>query len=248
MNNHHIVTDSLTLMNQITDDRLVVTSDNAILQRLDERTSKLAAYLITQRRQANETKQTDLLDLVQKIESAFNEQELQDLCFRLNVAHEDILGDTRTQRVRELVTHLNRRGRLDELVAIGRKLRPQLIWQVAAPTRHNRPIVSKVDLAVVVDVARPALVNAAQYLDQRNIAANFLVFRHVQPGTFFAVEDNWEDLVRTFGDVMDRAQREFTGAQFHFFLAGPAVFLFALGCVWGTVYEATVYHFENNTY
>ena len=248
MNNQQLIDAGLNLLGQISPDSPTAVSSQAILQRLDNHASKLAAYLITQPQTPGAVAQTDLLQLIQKLESTFNEAELQDLSFRLQVDYENISGQTRSQKVRELVSHLNRRGRLVDLTTVGTELRPNLNWQTEVPTRHNQPIVSKVDLAVVVDVARPALMNVAQYLDQRGAPANFLILRHVQPGAFFAPEDSWEAITLTFGDVVDRMQREFAGAQFHFFLAGPGALLFALGCVWGTVYEAAVYHFENNTY
>ena len=248
MNNQQLVNDSLALMDQLTPANTTAVSSAAILQRLDRGKSKLAAYLITQPQTAGAVQQENLLDLVQKIEAAISLEELQNLTFRLSVEYDDLVGSTRSQKARELVRHLDRRGRLPHLVEVGRELRPDLEWQTAVSTRHRQPIVSKVDMAVVVDVARPALPGVAQYLDQRNLAANFLLFRHVQPGAFFSTNDNWEQIVLTFGDILDRVQREFAGSQLHFFLAGPGALLFTLGCVWGTVYDARVYHYENNTY
>lgn len=250
MNNQQLIDDSLTLMSQLGRDRQTAASPTAMVQRLDPGNSKLAAYLITEPQPDDDAGHDDLLALLQKMSSAFSDSDLRDLCFRLNVEYDDIEGNSRHDKIRELVIYMQRRGRLPELIAETAALRPKLDWQTAVPRRDNTPIVSKLDLAVVIDVARPILPSVAQYLDhdRRNIDANFLVFRHVQPGTFFSVNDNWQQLAITFGSAMDRVQRDFAGARLHFFLAGPGALLFSMGCIWGTVHEATVYHYEANTF
>jgi hypothetical protein len=189
-----------------------------------------------------------LLELAQKLETGFNESELRDLCFRLQLDCENVAGQTKRDKIRELVLHTQRHGTLDELVAAAADLRPRMQWQMAVQTREGTPIVSKLDLAVVIDVARSAAGDAAQYLDTGGVSANFVLLRHAQPGAFFSMNDNWQQLIITFGEVMDQVKREFAGAHLHFFMAGPGALLFSMGCVWGTVDEAIVYHYEENTY
>jgi tetratricopeptide (TPR) repeat protein len=58
----------------------------------------------------------------------FNINELRDLCFDLRVDFEDLPGETRGDKVRELVAYLERRGRLLDLVEIGKQLRPDVPW------------------------------------------------------------------------------------------------------------------------
>jgi hypothetical protein len=57
----------------------------------------------------------------------FNLEELHDLCFQLKLDHEEIGGGTKTAFARELVTYLERRGRLDELVEAVRHTRGDVI-------------------------------------------------------------------------------------------------------------------------
>ncbi|MFQ5421008.1 MAG: SAVED domain-containing protein [Anaerolineae bacterium] len=248
MTNQQRLSDSLALIDQISPEQPIAAGSTAVLQRIDNGRSQLAAYLITEPQAAQQVDHANLLALVQKIETGFNDSELRDLCFRLAVDYETVAGRTKRDKIRELVLHMQRHGTLDALVATAAGLRPRMQWQTAAQTQGETPIVSKLDMAMVIDVARPAAGNVAQYLDTRGVAANFVLLRHVQPGTFFAVNDNWQQLILTFGEVMDRVKRDFTGSHIHFFMAGPGALLFSMGCVWGTVDEATVYHYEGNTY
>ena len=58
----------------------------------------------------------------------FNRGELKGLCFDMGVAHDDLQGETRTELAQSLVAYCHTRGRLPELVALCRKLRPNVAW------------------------------------------------------------------------------------------------------------------------
>jgi len=62
--------------------------------------------------------------------NGFDENELQDLFFYLQIEYTDIPGDTRRDKARELILYLNRRGRIDELIELCRGLRPKIDWDV----------------------------------------------------------------------------------------------------------------------
>ena len=47
---------------------------------------------------------------------------------------------------------------------------------------------------------------------------------------------------------MNKIKRSAGGKRVHIFLAAPLPLVFAMGAVWGTVDEASVYHWEQNTY
>ncbi|MCB8944345.1 MAG: hypothetical protein H6658_11400 [Ardenticatenaceae bacterium] len=66
----------------------------------------------------------------------FNEGELRDLCFQLGEDYENMPGQNKSDRVRELILLLNRKGQLEKLVGLGRKLRPNGQWFL--PTKTNR--------------------------------------------------------------------------------------------------------------
>ncbi|MCA9943984.1 MAG: leucine-rich repeat domain-containing protein [Anaerolineales bacterium] len=71
----------------------------------------------------------DLSLLRRLLLDSFNPGELKDLCFELGIDYDDLPGDGRSVKARELILRLQREGRLDELVAYGRKHRPHAQWQ-----------------------------------------------------------------------------------------------------------------------
>lgn len=58
----------------------------------------------------------------------FNEQEIRDLCFELSVDYEDLGGEGKSARARELTLLLERQGRLQDLEKMCRELRPAVAW------------------------------------------------------------------------------------------------------------------------
>lgn len=61
--------------------------------------------------------------------SRFNENELRTLCLYLKVDYEDLAGEGKTDKARELVAFLNRHDRLNDLFSEGSNLRPDIGWQ-----------------------------------------------------------------------------------------------------------------------
>lgn len=58
----------------------------------------------------------------------FNKPELKDLSFDLGVDYEDLSGSSKKDKARELLAYLDRRGRLPELVKVGREERTDISW------------------------------------------------------------------------------------------------------------------------
>ena len=54
----------------------------------------------------------------------FNDSELRDLCFDLDIEYENLGGDNKAAKARELVAYCQRHGRLTELEDTCRRLRP----------------------------------------------------------------------------------------------------------------------------
>lgn len=248
MTNQQLITDGLALLPQLSARNQTAVSAATLLQRYDAGNSKLHAYLMASRPTDTTSGHSNLLQLYRKMEPAFDESELHGLCFDMSIDYDDLKGENRPDKLRALITYVNRRQELPKLVSRCRLLRPHQNWDLEKLVQTETGIQSKLNLAAVIDIARPTLQNVAAYLDDKEMAVNFVVFRHQQPGQFFDVNDDWQALVITFGDVMDRVKREFNGAKIHFFMAGPSSLLFAMACVWGTVDEALVYHYENDTY
>jgi hypothetical protein len=66
--------------------------------------------------------------LLANIQSKFSEEELQTLCFNLDIEYSDLGADTHTGRVRELIRRMERREQLLDLVRICREQRPKTDW------------------------------------------------------------------------------------------------------------------------
>lgn len=91
-----------------------------------------------------------LSDLRRGIVESFNVNELRNLCADLGVEYESLDGEGLESKVRELISYLNRRGQLPELVAYCVTARPNYAWpqgsggrsvpQVTANTRMSARI------------------------------------------------------------------------------------------------------------
>ena len=76
----------------------------------------------------NELLQPDLSRLRRGLVECFNLQELEDLCFELNIRYDSLPGQEIGSKARELIGFLQRRGRLFELLEICVNLRPNFSW------------------------------------------------------------------------------------------------------------------------
>ena len=65
-----------------------------------------------------------LYELADALEDHFDKSELKDLCFKLDVEYENLAGDTKRDKARELVLQLNRKGRIEELKRLCQQKRP----------------------------------------------------------------------------------------------------------------------------
>jgi hypothetical protein len=70
--------------------------------------------------------------------SSFNESELRDLCFDLRVDYDNLPGQSKADKARELVAYFDRRGRIAELIKVCYQLRPNASWR-ADSKRAERP-------------------------------------------------------------------------------------------------------------
>jgi len=86
-------------------------------------------------------------DLRNKITSYFNDDEIQSLCFDLGIEYENLAGETREAKARELVIYCERTSKVSQLVNRCRELRPSVDWRApehlpesesfAAPTKEK---------------------------------------------------------------------------------------------------------------
>jgi hypothetical protein len=71
--------------------------------------------------------EVNLMVLRQALDEGYNESELRDLCFELEIDYEDLGGDSQSARARELVLFAKRRDLLARLVAYVMRDRPHLL-------------------------------------------------------------------------------------------------------------------------
>jgi hypothetical protein len=74
----------------------------------------------------------NLSELHRNIADHFNMSELQSLCFDLGIDYENLGGANKIDKIRELITYLQRRGNLEELVVYCTQLRPNVGWRELA--------------------------------------------------------------------------------------------------------------------
>lgn len=71
---------------------------------------------------------TELGRLREMIDAYFNESELRTLCFDISIDEEILIGETKQDKVRQLLLYCTRRGRINDLVNACRQARPHLDW------------------------------------------------------------------------------------------------------------------------
>ncbi|MCB9009687.1 MAG: tetratricopeptide repeat protein [Ardenticatenaceae bacterium] len=109
-------------------------------------------YLQNRRQKVNEANKK-IINLIPKMEQdsanlahlryqfsvLFNDSELQTLSFDLGIDYESLSGNGKVDKARELVAFMNRNGRLPDLIAAGKSLRPHAKWDEETPVPHLSP-------------------------------------------------------------------------------------------------------------
>ncbi len=115
-------------------------------------------------------------------------------------------------------------------------------------------IATKEDVAILIDINRRMLVDVARYLDEKQIDADLIIVTN-DPTYSNKVQfldpansKQWTEVVKEFSVAMNAVQRAVGGVRLHIFLSAPLALAFGAGSVWGTVNEATVYHWEKGSY
>jgi hypothetical protein len=67
--------------------------------------------------------------LLQVLVRYYNEGELRTLCFDLGIDYENLGGEGKADKARELVLYGQRYGRLDSIIDYIRRTRPHLDWE-----------------------------------------------------------------------------------------------------------------------
>jgi len=70
----------------------------------------------------------DLIYLQKELEEHFDLEELKALCWELKIDYENLSGDTRTAKTRELVKFGYRNGRIGDIIELCQKKLPKVVW------------------------------------------------------------------------------------------------------------------------
>jgi hypothetical protein len=69
----------------------------------------------------------------------FDEGELNNICFDLNIDPQTLPGETKQDQAREMIIYCQRRGLMEKLIARCRELRPNVSWEYTASPRQTIP-------------------------------------------------------------------------------------------------------------
>lgn len=74
-----------------------------------------------------------LVQIRKLLQENFNLDEFRQLCFMLSVDYDYLAGETRTDKMRELIFYMNRRDKMDELIALCARERSHVDWPSNTP-------------------------------------------------------------------------------------------------------------------
>lgn len=76
----------------------------------------------------SETANSIQSQLKENLKAFFDETDIKELCFDLNIDYEDLSGETKRAKIMALITYTRNQGRLQDLWDYSRRLRPNLEW------------------------------------------------------------------------------------------------------------------------
>ncbi len=138
------------------------------------------------------------------------------------------------------------------VIAGGRRLVGLLVSRPRNESEEE-PTKKVQDVAVIIEITRPIRTAVEQYLQEKgDIDHTFIITSLDGDGRIGVLEHSqpaeWADQVRGFYRLLNNIQRELGGAKVHFFISAPVVLSFGLGAMWGTVNNATLYHWAEGSY
>ena len=119
-------------------------------------------------------KQINLTTLRELILAQFDQEELRTLAFDMNVEYDDLRGEGRRAKARELVDHLQRRQKIEELLTYCRQKRPNGKWDTVFQ--------ESIPLSLTADVQLPHWLWAAGGFGVILIATFYIFLRPILSG------------------------------------------------------------------
>lgn len=77
------------------------------------------------------------IQLRENITASFDDEELRTLCFDLGLQYDNLRGEGKAAKVRELITRLERTKHMDELLALVQSRRPEIPWKGPTPPQSE---------------------------------------------------------------------------------------------------------------
>ncbi len=133
-------------------------------------------------------------NLREQLTTSFDKSELKNLCYDLNINHDELAGETLSDKAQSLITYCERRGRVPDLLTHCQQLRPNINWQhtpaltTYAVTQPKRKFfVGHVYDKRLIDDLRDAIAKATEdtpwqpvYADEQVISGHIL-FNKITP-------------------------------------------------------------------
>lgn len=154
---------------------------------------------------------TQLANLRRDLEAGLSDQEFRTICAEVNVDYDDLPTAGRAYKMRELVTYLDRRGRIDELIQACRRLRPDVLWQdIGNMTQPSaRLTADKVREWILKELAHDQDRSVHEFLARNfesilNRGQFFFIFDSFDeiPAVMDAVEET--EIVQSYAQALDR--------------------------------------------
>lgn len=135
-------------------------------------------------------------ELLKELRANFSDSELRDLCLELGIDYEDLPGASKADKARELILYLERRDQLPQMLAICRRLRPNVNWDdeatapatSAAPSNGQAP--AQTSPATILFLAANPMMTAALRLDEE-IRAIDRALQGTEYRQHFNLEQQW---------------------------------------------------------
>jgi hypothetical protein len=98
------------------------------LDTLEDMTATILAKIGDRESETLTLQQKERARLRKNLTTYFSDTDLREICFDLGLDYQEMPGEDKRMFVVELILHMERRGRLSELISICRQLRPHLSW------------------------------------------------------------------------------------------------------------------------
>jgi hypothetical protein len=112
--------------------RILDIEPTVLLEELGRLLQLPQSPIATSKEESAATDSEDVVALRRFLISAFSDSELNDLCFDLGVDYENLPGQTKGDKARELIRYAERHRLLNQLIGMSRKLRPHSSWPDSA--------------------------------------------------------------------------------------------------------------------